>query len=343
MRTSSTTAQAHPNIALLKYWGKQDAAGNIPAAPSLSITLDALHTRTTVSGAREDAVFLNGAPVADRKILATLADWRRQCDIPPLAIRTCNNFPTAAGLASSASGFAALAKAVDAHCGLGLTDGERTALARRGSGSAARSLHGGFVALAPPHWQGAPLLAARQWPLKVVIAIVSTTAKAVSSSEGMQISRRTSPYFDAWIDRATRDYPAMRDAVRKRDFQRLAALAEASCLAMHGVMLSSQPALIYWSATTLACLHVIRALRQTGRQVFFTVDAGPQVKAVCAPEDAGQVQGALAEVEGVEQTLCVGLGGAAKLIERGGEPWGREAGRRPPQSGLGDGAEAQAG
>ena len=343
MRAHSTTAQAHPNIALLKYWGKQDAAGNIPAAPSLSITLDGLRTQTSVSEAPEDGVFLNGAPVAERKILAALADWRRQCDIPPLAIDTRNNFPTAAGLASSASGFAALATAVDAHCGLGLTDGERTALARRGSGSAARSLHGGFVALAPPNWQGAPLLAAKQWPLKVVIAIVSTTAKAVSSSEGMQISRRTSPYFDAWTDRATKDYPAMRDAVRKRDFQRLAALAEASCLAMHGVMLSSEPALIYWSPTTLACLRAIRALRETGCQTFFTVDAGPQVKAVCAPEDADQVQRTLAELEGVEQTLCVGLGGAAKVIERRGEPGRQEAGRQTLAPGMGDAAEARAG
>ena len=158
MRANCTTAQAHPNIALLKYWGKQDAAGNIPAAPSLSITLDGLRTLTSVSEAREDAIRLNGALVQDRKILRALKDWRRDCRIPPLAIDTRNNFPTAAGLASSASGFAALATAVDAHCGLGLTAGERSALARRASASAARSIHGGFVALGPPDWQAAPLL-----------------------------------------------------------------------------------------------------------------------------------------------------------------------------------------
>lgn len=315
MRANCTTAQAHPNIALLKYWGKQDAAGNIPAAPSLSITLDGLRTLTSVSEAREDAVRLNGAPVQDRKILRALKDWRRDCRIPPLAIDTRNNFPTAAGLASSASGFAALATAVDAHCGLGLTAGERSALARRASASAARSIHGGFVALGPPDWQAAPLLAARHWPLKVVIAIVCKAPKAISSTEGMQISRRTSPYFDAWKSSAERDCPAMREALRQKDFQRLAALAEGSCLRMHAVMLSSEPALIYWNAATLGCLHAIRSLREGGCQAFFTVDAGPQVKAVCEPEDAPRVQRALADVPGVAQTRIVGLGDGAKVIE----------------------------
>ena len=129
-----TTAVAHPNIALLKYWGKQDAPGNLPATPSLSVTLDSLTTTTTVAEADSDQFRLNGQATADAKVLRTLANWRRDHPIPPLAISSRNNFPTAAGLASSASGFAALATAVGRPLRAGLNQGGevRTGAARLG-------------------------------------------------------------------------------------------------------------------------------------------------------------------------------------------------------------------
>ena len=315
MPARQTTAQAHPNIALLKYWGKQSGPGNLPAAPSLSITLDTLTTTTRVADAREDSISLNGEASHDPRIAQALADWRQDHEIPPLAIASRNDFPTAAGLASSASGFAALVTAVDAHCGLGLTDAQRSALARRGSASAARSIHGGFVTLTDPHWQGSPLMAADGWPLKVVIAVTSTAPKAVSSREGMAISRRSSPYFDAWIRSNTSDYPRMREAVLGRDFGQLAKLSEASCLRMHALMMSSDPALIYWNATTLNCMQAIRSLRDAGRNIFFTVDAGPQVKVVCEQPCAEQVLNVLARQNGVKQTMLVGLGNGAAVID----------------------------
>ena len=310
-----TTAIAHPNIALLKYWGKQDGPGNRPATPSLSITLDALTTTTTVEDADCDALWLNGAPARDGKIDGALADWRRDYAIGPLAISSRNNFPTAAGLASSASGFAALATAIDVHCGLRLNDGERSALARRGSGSAARSIHGGFVALAAPDWRGAQMLAPEAWPLSVVVAITACEPKAVSSTEGMRLARTTSPYFEAWTAAASADFEAMKAAVAKRDFHALAKLAEASCLKMHALMLSSQPPLIYWRGATVECLRLIGELRTGGCRVFATVDAGPQVKAVCAPQDARRVEAALKGVQGVVGTLRSGLGGGARVVD----------------------------
>ncbi len=315
MPAHSTTARAHPNIALLKYWGKQDAPGNLPAAPSLSITLDTLCTTTRVQDARTDSFSLNGAAVADARIGATLADWRRDHDIPPLAIDTRNSFPTAAGLASSASGFAALATAVDAHCGLGLSIGERSALARRGSASAARSMYGGFVTLTGPHWQASQLMGADVWPLAVIVAITSTTPKTVSSREGMAISRRSSPYFDAWVAATAGDFPTMRDTVLRRDFRRLAELSEASCLRMHGLMLSGDPALLYWNAGTMNCIRALRDLRESGCNVFFTVDAGPQVKAVCEAPDAQAVQDLLRTLPGVRETVTTGLGDGARVID----------------------------
>ena len=310
-----TTAIAHPNIALLKYWGKQEGQGNRPATPSLSITLDALTTTTTVEDADADALRLNGRPVGDAKIERTLADWRRDYAIAPLAISSSNDFPTAAGLASSASGFAALATAIDAHCGLRLSDGERSVLARRGSGSAARSIHGGFVELAAPEWRADQLLAPEAWPLAVVVAIIARERKAVSSTEGMRHSKTTSPYFEAWTATAGADFEAMKAAVAQRDFDRLAELAEASCLKMHALMLSSRPPLIYWRGATLDCLRAVRELRAGGCRAFATVDAGPQVKAVCEPEDAERVEAALSEVPGVVSTLRSGLGGGARVTD----------------------------
>lgn len=304
-------AHAHPNIALIKYWGKAAGPGNVPAVPSLSVTLDTLVTTTTVTASAADEIWLNGQRVDDTKISACLADLRERFDIPPLVVQTRNSFPTAAGLASSASGFAALITAIDRACGLHLDPGERSVFARRASASAARSVFGGFVALAGPEWHAAPLLDPGEWPLRVVIAITETLPKSTSSSEGMRRSAETSPYFAPWVATAPADFAAAADAVRARDFPALAELAEHSCLKMHGLMLSTRPGLLYWNAATIACLQRIRSLREQGASVFFTVDAGPQVKAVCEPADEARVRAALERVHGVQQVLTAGLGPGA--------------------------------
>lgn len=305
-------AHAHPNIALIKYWGKAAGPGNVPAVPSLSITLDTLTTTTSVAESAADDIWLNGRRVDDAKIRACLTDLRGRFDIPPLTVRTDNSFPTAAGLASSASGFAALVTAIDRACGLKLDATERSVLARRASASAARSMFGGFVTLAGPDWHAEPLLEPAEWPLRVVIAITETLPKAISSSAGMRRSAETSPYFPPWVESAPVDFRAAAEAVRARDFAALAELAEHSCLKMHGLMLSTRPGLLYWNAATVACLHCVRSLREDGdAAVFFTVDAGPQVKAVCLPADEPRVREALQSVPGVQQVLTTGLGPGA--------------------------------
>jgi len=307
----SVTAHAHPNIALVKYWGKAPRPGNVPAAPSLSITLDTLTTTTTVRIAGSaDAIYLNDQPASDAKIAACMDNLRRRFDIPPLEIHTSNDFPTAAGLASSASGFAALVTAVDAACSLGLSAAVRSDLARQASASAARSLFGGFVTLDEPDWQGRPLLEAESWPLEVVVAVTDEASKAVPSTEGMRASA-ASPYFASWAESTRKDFAAARAAVSQRDFERLSDIAEHSCLKMHGLMLATPPGLLYWKPATLACLQRIRELRAAGVAVFFTVDAGPQVKAVCLPESRRRVAEALAEVPGVRSLLTAGLGRGA--------------------------------
>jgi diphosphomevalonate decarboxylase len=305
------TAQAHPNIALIKYWGKAPGPGNIPATPSLSITLDGLTTTTQVATASADAFHLGGHSVEDAKVMACLASLRRRYAIPPVEIHSDNNFPTAAGLASSASGFAALITAIDALCGLDLTAPERSALAREASGSAGRSVFGGIVALEGPEWQGRQLLGPDEWPMEVVIAITETTSKTVSSSVGMRLSAETSPYYPAWVESTRADYAAALAIVEQRDFEGLAELAEHSCLKMHGLMLATRPGLLYWNAATVACLHAVRTLRSAGTPVFFTVDAGPQVKAVCLPGAAASVRQVLEAIPGVHRVVTTGLGRGA--------------------------------
>jgi diphosphomevalonate decarboxylase len=320
---SRAVAEARTNIALVKYWGKRDGTDNVPATPSLSITLSQLRTRTRVDAdpaLADHSVRLNGTVVRDSKIDACVARLVARSRTPnaKLAIVTDNDFPTAAGLASSASGFAALITAVDAALDLRLSADERSIEARRASASAARSLYGGFATLSggadPDSWIARPELDAAAWPLAVVIAICSEKPKAVSSSQGMRRSA-TSPFFDRWVQSGAGDFDAARSAVAKRDFERLAAIAEANCLAMHAVMLSARPGLVYWSGATVDCVDCVRRLRDSGEPVFFTIDAGPQVKAVCEPAAAERVRATLERVNGVERVLVVGLGDGARIVD----------------------------
>lgn len=316
-------AVAHPNIALVKYWGKQDCPGNRPAVPSLSVTLDTLYTHTRVRfdpGPAADSFTINGAPDpgSAARVAPCLDALRTRAGVSAAAaVETRNNFPTGAGLASSASGFAALVLAADQALGLESPRAELARLARRSSGSAARSLYGGFVEmpLDPEDETAYPLLDAGEWPLAVVIAVTTKEAKDVGSTEGMERTAQTSDYYDAWRDSAWRDFSEARQAVEDKHFPRLARVSERNCLKMHGLMLSADPGLIYWNEASVACLHCVRRLRGQGESVFFTMDAGPQVKAVCLPESRARVAQALASVPGVAEVLQCGLGPGAYASE----------------------------
>jgi diphosphomevalonate decarboxylase len=319
----TATARAHSNIALVKYWGKRDAALNIPAVGSISITLDALATDTTVvfdAGNAADELWLDGGQVDAHRASGVLDLVRARGGIRAGAIVTStNNFPTGAGLASSASGFAALALAASAAAGLTPDPRELSILARRGSGSAARSVFGGFVELhAGSSADGTdsfaePLLDRAGWPLCVVVAITATTQKSVSSTAGMAGSAASSPFYPSWVDTAEPDLAAMRSAIAARDLGAVGDLAEYSCLKLHALMLTTRPALIYWNAATVAAIHTVRELRASGIPVYFTIDAGPQVKALCDPSDAAVVAAALAAVPGVHEVRTSALGPGAHL------------------------------
>jgi diphosphomevalonate decarboxylase len=317
------TAVAHPNIALVKYWGKQDRPGNRPAVPSISVTLDSLVTSTRVRfdpGLESDDFLINGGrdEKAGLRARRCLDEFRAQSGRNLFAaVETRNNFPTGAGLASSASGFAALVVAANRALSLNLSRGELSRIARRSSGSAARSLYGGFVELplAEEEETALPLLGAQDWPLAVVVAVTEAGTKNTGSTEGMERTARTSDYYRAWLASAGPDFTAARGAILERDFQRLARVAEKSCLKMHGLMLSADPGIIYWNQATVACLHRVRELQAQEVAVFFTMDAGPQVKAVCLPEYRARVAACMASVPGVVDVLESGLGPGARIID----------------------------
>ena len=309
-----TTAHAHPNIALVKYWGKQEKPGNLPATPNLSISLAGLTTVTHVSDAPSDTFILNSKETSDPKLVRWLEALRGTFDVPPLQIDSGNDFPTSAGLASSASGFAALITAINAHCDLGLNQEMCSEWARMGSASAARSIFGGFVALVPPQWQAIPMAKRDHWPLEVVVAVTSNEPKSVNSGDGMERSRLTSPYYNAWVRDATTDFAAASEAIERRDFPSLATVVELNCLKMHSIMLTSQPTLSYWTPASIACMDRVRSLREEGHDVFFTVDAGPQIKAVCLPASADAVASALSETQGVLEVIRSSLGEGARVV-----------------------------
>lgn len=327
MTTQSICARAHSNIALIKYWGKRQTRLNLPAVGSISVTLADLYTETEVTFSSKldaDKVHLDGHDNA--KSIARISGFldlvRAAAGTQSRAeVRTRNNFPTGAGLASSASGFAALALAATRAAGLDLPASELSILARQGSGSAARSLFGGFAQMHRGQQDDGsdayaePLLKAQDWPLGVVIAITETEAKKVDSTQGMQSSAVSSPYYDAWVNSSPEDLTAMRDAIAARDFSKVGELTEFSCLKMHGLMLSAQPGLLYWNPATVALIHRVRELRSQGLPVYSTIDAGPQVKALCLPEDMPRIAKELAAVPGVKAVRSSALGPDAHLID----------------------------
>ncbi len=308
-----TFAVTHPNVALIKYWGKSHDALRIPATPSISIPLLGLSTETSVEFARtRDEITISGQPDKSGRIDRWLAHLRGNSellglDIPPLAIRSRSNFPFAAGLASSASGFAALTLAINTLLDLNLDAVSLSRIARLGSASAARSVATGYIALdgctgTHDAWGARKVLDWDAWPLGVCIAICSQAPKAVSSTDGMRLSRSTSPAYPAWLEGNRQMYARAVKAIAERDFDALSAAARWSFFGMLTVMQTSDPPLQYLNASSFAVIQVIDALRAQGVPVFFTCDAGPQVKCVYLPEYAELVEaqvGAVADVQKV--------------------------------------------
>ncbi len=287
-RKSSGEAFALSNIALCKYWGKRNAELNLPINSSLSVSLGYLGTQTSIrQHEKSDVIMLNGkeldpgAKFTSR--LKTYLDLFRPDITFFFKIDTHNNFPTAAGLASSASGYAAMALALNDFFGWGLDGKALSILARLGSGSASRSVYNGFV-----QWfrgdleNGLDSFAERmplEWPeLRLAVVTVSSASKPIGSTEGMKKTVETSTLYKSWPEKAARDIERIRDAIYRKDFEQLGATAESNALAMHATMIDTQPSVLYWLPETVATFHKIWQLRSDGLPLYFTIDAGPNVK-----------------------------------------------------------------
>ena len=301
-------AYAPANIALVKYWGKRDEALNLPVTDSLSISLGPLGSQVELARAAggADAVWLNGEALAPESSFARRAgafiDLFRPAVDFHVELRARNTVPTAAGFASSASGFAALAKAADAWFGWGLAERELSVLARLGSGSAARSVAEGFVEWhAGTAADGMDSHAERlevEWPeLRVGAWVVCAGEKPVGSREGMRRSVETCEFYREWPGRVARDLAALKAAIAQKDFAALGAVAEANALAMHALMAATRPPIVYALPETVAAMRKIWAAREGGLGLWFTMDAGPNVKLLFEAKEEGRVREVFPGVE----------------------------------------------
>lgn len=322
---SSATGFAHPNIAFIKYWGNRNEALNLPSTGSISMSLGSLWTKTCITiqpDLKQDELFINGN-VADeashQRLQHFLDQLRRISGISACcSVKSDNNFPTAAGIASSASAYAALTVAACKIFNLPSDPIFLSRLARLGSGSACRSIAGGFVewyageddkssyaeSFAPPsHWQ-----------LCDCIAIVSEEPKKTASRIGHRLAQ-TSPIQRLRVDTAAERLNVCKSAILTRDFNSLADVAEFDSNLMHAVMMTSNPPLFYWAPGTIRIMHSVQEWRQSGLPVFYTVDAGANVHVICPKEYEEVVASNLLALPEVRQVIPSGVGDSAKLIE----------------------------
>ncbi|HKJ37200.1 MAG TPA: diphosphomevalonate decarboxylase [Anaerolineales bacterium] len=321
---TTATAEANPNIAFIKYWGNRDNILRLPANGSISMNLDGLFTRTSVkfqTSLSADTLIINGNEVTGKgldRVSYILDIIRGMADIYDHAeVLTENNFPSGAGIASSASAFAALALAGSKAANLDLSEPELSRLARRGSGSASRSIPSGFV-----EWQmgtteedsfSFSIAEPDHWELVDCVAIVSASHKKTGSTEGHAIAP-TSPLQDARVADASRRLDICRNAILNKDFDAFASIVELDSDMMHSVMMTSTPALHYWSPASLAVMSAVRQWRDEGLSVCYTVDAGPNIHVICPASESQTVDKKLREIKGVTNVLVAKAGGAAKSV-----------------------------
>ena len=319
----SSTALAHPNIAFIKYWGNRNASLRLPQNGSISMNLAGLQTHTRVSfdpGYPQDRFILNnsiqsGASLTRVSEFLNLVrslggkNWRAE-------VESANNFPTGAGIASSAGAFAALALAATNALGLDLNEQELSALARRGSGSACRSIPAGFVEWLPGKSDSdsyaISLAGSEHWQLVDCIAVLKETHKLTGSTEGHSIAN-TSPLQKARVAGVHERLDRCRNAILTRDFEALANVVELDSNLMHAVMMTSTPPLLYWEPASITIMKAVPEWRKTGIQACYTLDAGPNVHVICTAASAEDVQKRLREIPEVLTVLTSTVGGGAHL------------------------------
>lgn len=323
MPSLSATAIAHPNIALIKYWGNRNQELRLPSSGSVSINLSELYTRTRVTfkpGLHRDSLTINRQRVLRASLarVTSLLDIFRQMTGKNIHAEVVseNNFPAATGLASSAAAFAALTLAAARALELNLTEVELSRLARRGSGSACRSIPPGFVEWQPGQSESDSyaysIASPDYWKLADCIALIESAPKQVGSTEG-HVLADSSPLQASRLLDTPRRIGICRRAIFERDFEQLAEITELDSNMMHAVMMTSQPAVFYWEPVSLSLMKAIPAWRKQGIPVCYTLDAGPNVHCICPVEAAAEVKARLQQVPGVAQILYAEVSEGARL------------------------------
>jgi diphosphomevalonate decarboxylase len=324
MYPGTATAISFPNIAFIKYWGNRDALLRIPANGSISMNLGGLFTRTQVTfdpSLTSDALWLNEqrqSGAAFNRVHMHLERIRRLAGITLFAeVVSSNNFPMGTGIASSASAFASLTRAACAAAGLELDQRQLSRLARTGSGSACRSIPGGFV-----EWQAGEsdldsyafsLAPADHWALADCIAIISQEHKLTGSTEGHALAD-TSPLQAARLAQVPHHLDLCRRAILEKDFDQFAQVTEMDSNLMHAVIMTADPPLVYWEPATLQVMKSVNAWRKSGIPAFYTIDAGPNVHVICEAGVSDKIEERLGEIPGVKQVLRASVGGPAELV-----------------------------
>lgn len=316
------SARAHTNIALIKYWGKQNKDLIIPYNNSLSLTLDHFYTDTTVTfddTLTEDTFFLNTKQKKDKKVSAFLDVVRNQAQKNIYAkVESVNHVPTSAGLASSASAYAALALAASQAIGLNLNRRDLSRLARRGSGSASRSIFGGLVEWEKGHNDGdsfaVPIEETIDWDIQMIAIMINSHEKAIDSRSGMQHSVDTSPFYNEWVKSSERDLIDMKKAIIEKSLEKVGQIAENNAMKMHATTLSANPSFTYFNPDSIRAMDAIRDLRQEGITCYFTMDAGPNVKIICSKAETPYILKKLSPLFGEKNLLVAKPGPGATLI-----------------------------
>ena len=329
------TALAHPNIALVKYWGKADAQLALPATGSVSMGLDVFPTTTTVTVGdgsatdpeARDAFTLNGRVAPDGALVRVqeFLDLVRALagSSERATVVSENTVPTGAGLASSASGFAALATAASAAYGLDLSQRDLSRLARRGSGSATRSIPGGVAVWHAGDDEGSFAEPIPAPPMAMVVVTIDAGPKPIGSREAMRRTIATSPFYPAWVTSTTETVGDMLAACAAGDFTRIGEITESNALRMHATIEGAFPPIRYLTARSVAVFDAVAELRAAGTEAYATADAGPNVVVLTKPEDRASVASALS---GLGDVIESGTGPAARVIESGTGPAARLVG-----------------
>lgn len=328
MIKNQARARAHTNIALIKYWGKRDAHFILPFNSSISLTLEPFYTDTEVCFDHElleDEFYLDGTrqkPEATVKVHHFLNLVREHASISsPAKIISNNHVPNSAGLASSASAFAALAAAASRAAGLHLNPTELSRLARRGSGSATRSIFGGFVkwekGSSETTSEAISLQENVDWDIQMIAILINPAKKRISSRNGMAATVATSPYFPAWVKTAEQAIPEMTAAILKKNIKLVGQLAQTNALQMHATTLAAVPGFTYFEPQTLQTIALIEQLQSEGISCYYTMDAGPNVKVICTAAETPFILRRLETVFRPEQLLIAKPGPGVMYYDKG--------------------------